>query len=72
MADYLKLFLEKRLSVAEPHHLEYIKGRLAAMKAENDARYQEFSDHYKFSVEVSVEDNGEETKKKRGRPAKVV
>lgn len=62
MADYLKLFHAKRLTSAEPHHLEYIKGRLAAMRVEDPKGYEEFSAHYGVTVtelkaeKVKVED----------------
>lgn len=54
MADYLKLFMDKRLSPSEPHHLEYIKGRLASLKVEDPSSYEDYSQHYGFSVDVTV------------------
>lgn len=54
MADYLKLFMAKRLTSAEPHHLEYIKGRLAALKVEDPEAYEEYSKHYGVTVDVNV------------------
>lgn len=54
MADYLKLFHAKRLTTAEPHHLEFIKGRLAAMKVEDPKGYTEFSAHYGVEIEATV------------------
>lgn len=54
MADYLKLFMAKRLSPKEHHHLEYIKGRLANMRVEDPRLYKEFSEHYGVSVDVEV------------------
>ncbi len=54
MADYLKLFLDKRLTVSEPHHLEIIKARLAAMKIEDPIRYEEYSKHYGIHLDVAV------------------
>lgn len=85
MADYLKLFHAKRLTAAEPHHLEFIKGRLAAMKVEDHKAYLEFSAYYGVEVEatvtrepktVAVEDTATGTVevpvkvKKPGRPSK--
>lgn len=55
MADYLKLFMDKRLTPAEPHHLEFIKGRLAAMKTEGQKAYEEYSAFYGVDVSVKVE-----------------
>lgn len=76
MADWLKLFLDKRLTPSEPHHLEHIKGRLAAMKVEDPKAYLEYSAHYGVGVDVvdvpAEAPVAEEPKKKRGRPAKVV
>lgn len=54
MADYLKLFMAKRLTPSEAHHLEYIKGRLAALKVEDPEAYKEFSEHYGVEVDVEV------------------
>lgn len=73
MADYMKLFLDRRLTANEPHHLEHIKGRLAAMKAEGDQRYAEYSAHYgvDVAVEVTKEPEVKEEKKRRGRPKAV-
>ena len=70
MADFLKLFHDKRLSTSEPEHLKFIKGRLADMKAENDKfGYEHFSNHYGVSVDVQITKEPE-AKKKKGRPAK--
>lgn len=54
MADYLNLFLDKRLTPTEPHHLEYIKGRLAALKVEDPKAYAEYSAHYGVGMDVTV------------------
>lgn len=54
MADFLKLFHDKRLTPKEPQHLEYIKGRLANMKVEDPKAYSEFSDFYGVDLEVKV------------------
>ncbi len=54
MADYLKLFLDKRLSINEAHHLEYIKGRLASLKVEDPAAYAEYSQYYGVDLDVAV------------------
>jgi hypothetical protein len=54
MADYLKLFHAKRLTTKEPHHLEYIQGRLANMKIEDPKRYEEYSEFYGVEVEAKV------------------
>lgn len=71
MADYLKLFLDGRLTPAEPHHLEYIKGRLANMKIEDPVQYEKYSQLYGVGVNVEVtkepEDVPVEAPKKRGR-----
>jgi hypothetical protein len=79
MADYLKLFHAKRLTTNEPHHLEFIKGRLAAMKVEDPKAYAEFSDFYGVDLDVKVTKEPETVtdtfvvqvdKPKRGRPSK--
>ena len=79
MADYLKLFHAKRLTAAEPHHLEFIKGRLAAMKVEDPKAYAEFSAYYGVSLDVEVTKSPDTVtgststtiaKPKRGRPSK--
>ena len=67
-ADFLKLFMNERLTSSEPHHLEYIKGRLAHMKIEDPKGYEHYSAHYGVGVDVEVT---KEPGKKRGRPAKV-
>jgi hypothetical protein len=54
MADYLKLFHSKRLTAAEPHHLEFIKGRLANLKFEDPRAYDEFSAFYGVDIEAKV------------------
>lgn len=54
MADYLNLFQSKRLSTNESHHLEYIKGRLAALKVEDPSAYKDFSDFYGVTLDVAV------------------
>lgn len=54
MADYMKLFLDYRLTPSEPHHLEYIKGRLATMKAEDHKAYSEYSAFYGVDMDVKV------------------
>lgn len=51
----MKLFLDKRLTMKEPHHVEHIQGRLAAMKIEDPARYEELSKFYGVNVDVKVE-----------------
>jgi len=58
MADYLKLFYAKRLTPSEPHHLTYIKGRLAALKVEDPKGYEDYSEHYNTTevVEPVVEE----------------
>lgn len=72
--DYLKLFMDKRLSVDVPHHLEYIKGRLANMKIEDPAAYETYSAHYGVEVEAKVTrvtaTASTVLPAKRGRPAK--
>lgn len=79
--DYLKLFMDKRLSVEVPHHLEYIKGRLANLNVEDPSAYAEYSAHYGVEVSTKVTkepDSKEEINetadveipKKKGRPAK--
>ena len=75
MADYLKLFHEHRLSVDVPHHLEYIKGRLANLKIEDPKAYDEYSAHYGVDIDVHVKkepakETPKEEPKKRGRPSK--
>ncbi len=84
-ADYLKLFLAKRLTAKEPHQLEHIKSRLAAMQIEDPIRYKEYSEFYGVSVDVEVTKEPSmsdkpitktvttevKMKKKAGRPAKV-
>lgn len=54
MADYLRLFMAKRLTAKEPHHLEYIKGRLANMKIEDPKAYDEYSAYYGVEIEAKV------------------
>lgn len=54
MADYLRLFMAKRLTAKEPHHLEYIKGRLANMKIEDPKAYGEYSEYYGVEIEAKV------------------
>lgn len=54
MADYLKLFMDRRLTAKEPHHLEYIKGRLAALRVETPQLYKEYSEFYGVSLDVTV------------------
>ncbi len=84
MADYLKLFHDKRLTPSEPHHLEYIKGRLAHLKIEDPISYENYSQHYGINLDVKVTKepksdvtikNNQVVKKKvvakkKGRPAK--
>lgn len=84
MADYLKLFMNRRLSTSEPHHLEYIKARLAHLKVEDEALYDDYSKFYGVEMEVSekslpkmprpgkttVEKKKPEQKKSAGRPKK--
>jgi hypothetical protein len=74
MSDMLKLFHDRRLTASEPHHLTFIKGRLAAMKAEGDLSYDTWSKFYGVDLEVQVtkEPEVKEAPKKRGRKAKVV
>ncbi len=54
MADYLSLFQDKRLSASEPHHLEYIKGRLASLKVEDPLAYDVYSTYYGVDLDVKV------------------
>lgn len=54
MADYLKLFYERRLSPSEDHHLEFIKGRLANLKVEDAKAYAEYSEFYGVDLDVTV------------------
>ncbi len=54
MADYLRLFLDQRLTAKEPHMLEYIKARLAFMKIEDPAAYEKYSKFYGVEVDASV------------------
>lgn len=54
MADYLKLFHARRLTPKEPHHLEYIKARLAHMKVEDPNAYKDFSEFYGVDMDVKV------------------
>ena len=54
MANRLKLFLDKRLTPTEPHHLTYIRGRLAAMKVEDPAGYEEYAEFYGTDEVVPV------------------
>lgn len=70
MADYLKLFMDKRLSVKEPHHLDYIKGRLANMKFEDPEAYKNYSEYYGVGINVEVTKEPVTEKPKRGRPSK--
>ncbi len=56
MADYLKLFMDKRLTPSEPHHLEFIKGRLAAMKGEGQQEYTEYSQYYGVDLDVKLKE----------------
>jgi hypothetical protein len=69
MADYLKLFQNKRLSPGEPHHLDYIKGRLANMRVEDPKAYEEYSQYY--GVKLDVEVTKVPTFKNDGKPKKV-
>lgn len=71
MADYLKLFMAKRLTAKEPHHLEYIKGRLANMKIEDPKGYDEFSQFYGVEIEAKVtkEPTTKTPKKAEGKKA---
>jgi len=69
MADYLKLFHAKRLNTDVPHHLEYIKGRLANMKIDDPIAYTEFSAHYGVDIEAKVTKEPE-TKAKPKKAAK--
>lgn len=64
-ADLLKLFGEKRLSPSEPHHLEYIKGRLAALKIEDAAAYENYSTFYGVGVDVKVTSQPEEKEEEK-------
>lgn len=54
MADYMKLFYAKRLTAKEPHHLEYIKARLAHMKIEDPEGYKDMSEFYGVDMDVKV------------------
>jgi hypothetical protein len=54
MADYLKLFHDRRLSPSEPHHLDFIKGRLANLKIEEPKAYEDFAAFYGVSIEAKV------------------
>jgi hypothetical protein len=79
MANFLKLFLDRRLTASEPEHLTFIKGRLAAMKAEGDATYKHWSDFYGVDVDVQVTKEPEIVvseevviPKKRGRKPKTI
>lgn len=72
--DYLKLFLNRRLNMED--HGAYIQGRLANMKIESPAQYEEYSAFYGVDVEakVTIIKNNKVVKekaKKVGRPAKV-
>ena len=70
--DYLKLFMDKRLTPSEPHHLEIIKGRLASMKIEDPSAYKEYSAYYKIDLDVIIKEPTVEVEKpKRGRKPKV-
>lgn len=69
MADFLKLFHDKRLTVAEPHHLEYIKGRLANMKVEDPKAYAEFSEFYGVDLDVKVTKEPETKEKEKEKKA---
>lgn len=71
MADYLKLFLEKRLTTSEQHHLEYIKGRLANLKVEDPAAYEEYSNFYGVNLDVKITKEPEEKKLEEKKPVKV-
>lgn len=78
MADYLKLFMDKRLTTKEPHHLEYIKGRLANMKIEDPSSYDTYSEFYGVEIEArvtkeptqEVSETSEETLPKKKRAVK--
>lgn len=67
-ADYLKLFLNRRLNVTD--HLEYIKGKLATMKIEDPNGYKVYSEYY--GVEMDVQTIKEPEPVKRGRKPKTV
>ena len=76
--DYLKLFMDRRLTVKEPHHVQYINARLANMKFDNPIGYKEYSEHYGIKIEGELrpkivkpgKTRKVETKKKAGRPKK--
>lgn len=67
--DYLKLFMAKRLTAKEPHHLEYIKGRLAALKIEDPKAYEEYSAHYGVTLDVAVTSEPKIEKKVKAKKA---
>lgn len=52
--DYLKLFLARRLTVKEPHHLEIINARLANMKFDDPVGYKDYSEYYGIEIEGDV------------------
>lgn len=73
--DYLKLFMDRRLTVSEPHHLEYINARLANMKFDDPIGYKEYSEFYGIEMKgeikpVKIVKPKDEPKRKPGRPNK--
>ena len=64
MADYLKLFHARRLTMNEPEHAEFIKGRLAQLKIEDPVGYRDFSEHYGVDIEVKVKPKKKKVAKK--------
>lgn len=79
MSNFLKLFGTKRLTVTEPEHSQYIKGRLAELRIEDPKAYEEFSQFYGVFLDVVIQEKPateqepetENVGKKRGRPAKI-
>ena len=79
--DYLKLFLARRLTTSEPHHVEYINARLSNMKFDDPKGYTEYSEYYGIVIEGEIRARKVEPgkkkkvakkteKKKAGRPKK--
>lgn len=50
MADYAKLFLDRRLDAKLEHHHEYIVSRLRNMKFDNPVGFKDYSEHYGVDV----------------------
>ncbi len=54
MADYQKLFRDKRLTMNEPHQAEIIKAQLAYLKVSDPIAYDEYSTFYGVGIDAKV------------------